>query len=66
MNSKIQIVADRVPCRKHSAVQGIPCWAWYGGITDSAYIGVCGDRISKVFNGRIQAKSVGNKRPKAA
>jgi len=57
--NKIQIVADRVPCKKHAAPEEVPWWAWYGGLNGQVLVGVCGRRAKQAgFVGRVKRSSL--------
>lgn len=61
--SKIQEIFDRVPCKRHDAQIGEPCW-WIPSDSQGMYAGICQHRISHIYNGQIDPQSTENRRPK--
>jgi hypothetical protein len=56
-SSKIDVVINGAPCKKHQASIGVACW---GVPTDEGtQMGaVCNTRANKIYKGRIDPRSV--------
>lgn len=61
--SKVREIVNRVSCVKHTKRVGQPCW-WIHSDGDQLFPSICSARVSQVYNGQIDPKSVSTKRPK--
>jgi hypothetical protein len=60
--SKIRDIVEQIKCKRHGKDVGEPCW-WIPSGTRGLYAAICQHRIRQVYNGKIDPKSVSNRRP---